>query len=353
MELTWRLHELAPQRPFTISRGTTTAFPVVIAELRHGDVVGYGEASPSKSVTGETPETIDAFLQWVRKDIATLDPADWARYLDGLHGDICGNNSARAAVDLAVHDLVGKLQGKPARTLYGLADGRMPTTLTVSLAEPDVMAAEARDYEALGFDFLKVKLGGGDGRDGERLAAVRDAVRATLRVDANEAWSLAEARALLPALADARVEMIEQPVPRADLKGLAALQRETSIPLYADEPVLDVHDVRRVIDAGLAAPGGVNLKLMKTGGLRPAVQAAREAREAGLGVMAGCNLESSCGIAAAAQLIPWLSFADLDGHLLLQWEPFEGVPVARGIISTPPGPGLGVKPRATPLASGP
>lgn len=350
MDLTWNVLHLSPQRPFKISRGVTTSFPVVVAELRHDGHVGYGEAAPSRSVTGETPETVAQFLSWAAGELAGLDPEEWEGFLDAMHSDICGNNSARTAVDLAVHDLVGKLKRVPARRLYGLPDAGMVTTMTVSLDDPHVMAEEAREYQRMGFKALKVKLGARDGHDADRLMAVRTATNLPLRVDANEAWTPEEAKGLLPILEDASVEMIEQPTPRADLRALADLQKATSIPLYADEPILDIHDVRRAIDAGLSAPGGVNLKLMKTGGLRPAIQAARLAREHGLGVMAGCNLESSCGIAAAAQTIPLLRFADLDGNLLLQWEPFEGVPLADGLIGTPPGHGLGIRPRQPPAA---
>ncbi|HWG91849.1 MAG TPA: dipeptide epimerase [Candidatus Thermoplasmatota archaeon] len=344
MDLRWRVVDLESARPFVISRGATTRFQAMIVELRHGEHVGYGEAAPSKAVTGETLESVDQFLQYVRKEVADLSPKVWEGFLDDLHANICGNPSARAAVDLALHDLVGKLEGVPARRLYGLKDATRLTTFTVSLGEPEAMAEEARSYEARGFRALKIKLGGRDGRDEERLAEVRGAVRATLRVDANEAWTQEEARRLLPALEAARVEMIEQPIPRTALRELAALQRETAIPLYADEAILDEHDVRRAIEAGLAAPGGVNLKLQKTGGLRPALQAARPAREHGLGVMAGCNLETSVGISAAAQMLDLLAYADLDGHLLLARDPFDGIPLQAGALSTPTGPGLGIRP---------
>lgn len=343
MKLAWRRVPLTTARAFTISAGTTTGFTSVIAELEHQGIVGYGEASPSRRVTGETMASVEAFLSWCAKETPAR-PDDLPTFLEHIRADICGNPGARAAFDLAAHDLLGKLQGRPARTLYDLPAGRVATSMTVSLAEPATMAAEARDYAARGFSVLKLKLGKAAG-DLERVAAVRAAVpKARIFADANQGWTVAEALALAPRLADLGVVFLEQPVAADDHAALARLSRECALPVVADEAVHDEHDVRRLLDAGFR--GGVNVKLQKAGGLLPAVRALRLARENGLRTMCGCNLETSVGIAAALQALSLLDEADLDGNLLLADDPFATVPPRDGWLESPAAPGLGAAPRA-------
>lgn len=360
MRLTHRVIECRTARTFRISQSANDAFPMVIAELEHEGVVGYGEASPSRRVTGETVESVGHFLDWAAKEVSDVRPEGWEAFLDHVHGDaaaaegsgdqaggafasggICGNPSARAALDIAVHDLVGKLRGVPVRALYGLPAARLETCMTVSLDAPDAMAEEAREYRARGFRVLKLKLGQAAG-DLARLDAVRRAVPdARLRADANTGWTLDETLALLPGLARRGVEFVEQPVPPARMQDLVAASRGAPLPVYADESVMDVHDVRALHDAGFA--GGMNLKLQKTGGIRPAVAALREARRLGHQVQLGCNVETAVGIAAGVQLLALLDHADLDGHLLLADEPFLGPRPMDGWYETPDEPGLGVR----------
>lgn len=343
MKLSWRRISLSTRRPFTISAGSTTAFAVLIAELEHDGVVGFGEAAPSRRVTGETLDTTEAFLAWCAKELPG-DPAGLDAFLDHVHDDICGNPSARAAFDLAAHDLLGKLEGRPARERYGLPAARIQTSMTVSLGEPGAMAAEARDYAARGFATIKLKLGDA-ARDVERVAAVRAALPgARLFADANQAWSVEEALRLAPALADLGVQFLEQPVQATDHAGLARLSRESALPVVADESVHDEHDLRRLLALGFR--GGINLKLQKTGGLRPAVRALRVARDAGLRTMCGCNLETSVGIAGALQILALLDEADLDGNLLLADDPFATTAPDHGWLASPAAPGLGVAPAA-------
>jgi L-alanine-DL-glutamate epimerase-like enolase superfamily enzyme len=280
-------------------------------------------------------------LDWAAKEVAGVEPAAWEAFLDHVHEDVCGNPSARAALDLAVHDLVGKLQGVPVRALYGLPAARLETCMTVSLDAPEAMAAEAKEYRARGFRVLKLKLGQAAG-DLARLDAVRAAVPdARLRADANTGWTLAETKALLPELARRRVEFVEQPVPPARTADLVEASRASPLPVYADESVMDARDVRALHDAGFR--GGMNLKLQKTGGIRPAVAALREAKRLGHAVQLGCNVETAVGIAGGVQLLSLLDHADLDGHLLLADEPFLGPRPVEGWYETPDAPGLGVR----------
>lgn len=372
MKLTYRTVECRTKRTFKISQSASDRFRMVICELRHGEHVGYGEASPSKRVTGETIESVGRFLDWAAKEVDALAPDDWQRFLDHVHNDICapdgpagpsapsptlrGNPSARAALDLAMHDLVGKAQGVPVRALYELPRARLETCMTVSLDEPKVMADEARGYREEGFRVLKLKLGKGDA-DVDRVQSVRAAVPdARLRADANTGWSVDEAQRLTRALAP-HVEFIEQPfLPSMDAD-LASLSRESPLTIYADESVMDVRDVRRLHALGfrggvrrnsegqeVPVHVGVNVKLQKTGGIRTAIAAIREARDKGYHVQLGCNIETAVGIAAGVQLLGALDHADLDGHLLLGDAPFLGPMPREGWYETPDAPGLGARP---------
>lgn len=341
MKLTHRVIECRAKRTFRISQSAHDLFRMVVCEIRHGEVVGYGEASPSKRVTGETVGSVGAFLDRAAAQLSDVAPARWDAFLDHVHAT--GREpSARAALDLALHDLVGKIQQLPARALYGLPEARLETCMTVSLDEPKVMADEARGYHEDGFRVLKLKLGNA-AQDAERVAAIRASLPgAALRADANTGWTLDDARRLTRELARHRVEFVEQPFPPAEDATLAAFSRESPLPLYADESVMDGEDVRRLCALGFR--GGVNLKLQKTGGIRPAVAAIREARAKGYQVQLGCNVETAIGIAAGVQLLGALDHADLDGHLLLRDEPFVGIRPERGWYATPAAPGLGVRP---------
>jgi L-alanine-DL-glutamate epimerase-like enolase superfamily enzyme len=345
MRLHHRPIEVHTRRTFKISVGARDAYAATIAELEHDGRVGLGEASPSRRVTGEDASSVAHFLDWAAREVADLAPGAWERFLDHVHDDVCGNPGARCALDLAVHDLVGKVEGVTARALYGLPAARIETSMTVSFDAPDVMAEEAAGYARAGFRCLKLKLGDA-ATDAARVEAVRRAAgeRARLRADANTAWSVQDARRVLPALAKLGVEFVEQPVRADDVEGLVEVARASPLPVYADESVHDVLDVERLQRAGFR--GGVNVKLQKAGGLRPALRALDRARELGFATQLGCNVETSIGISGAAQLLARLDHADLDGNALLADDPFEGAYPREGWLETPSPAGLGVRSRA-------
>lgn len=345
MKLSYETILLHPHRTFKIATSATNEFPVTFCRIEHDGVVGIGEASPAKRISGEDARTVSAFLDWAAGEVSDLAPDDWKGFLAGMHENICGNPGARNAVDLAIHDLIGKLHEVPARELYGLPRARLETSMTVSLDEPQVMAEEAQGYHAKGFACLKLKLGDAP-RDAERVAAVREACpTARLRADANTGWTMQQAREVLPDLADLGVEFLEQPFKAQALVELADLSRWSPIPIYADESVHDALDVERLHKAGFV--GGVNVKLVKAGGLMPAVRALASARELGYPTQLGCNVESAVGIAGAVQLLSLLDHADLDGHLLLKDDPFEGPMPKNGEYSTPTEAGLGARLKTT------
>jgi L-alanine-DL-glutamate epimerase-like enolase superfamily enzyme len=332
-----RAVEVRLARPWTIARGTTTEKRVVVVSIAHGAEVGLGEASPV-SRFGESVESALAAVQEIAK--ATLDPRAYREAARRIAGAVPGELAAKAAVDAAVHDLAGKLLGAPLHRLLGIDPSRMPpTSFTLGIDEPAIIAEKVR--EASPYGVLKVKLGSADDR--ALFGAVRAATDKPIRVDANEAWRDPEAAlAFIHELAAQGVELVEQPLPAADLEGARWLAARSPIPVVADEALTTAADVPRL--AG--AYHGANVKLQKCGGIQEALRVLEALRAHGMKAMLGCMLETSLGIAAAAQIAPLFDWVDLDGNLLLADDPFVGHPVVDGRIALSDAPGLGVSPRA-------
>jgi L-alanine-DL-glutamate epimerase-like enolase superfamily enzyme len=337
MRLHARIATLEHAEPFVISRSAETHSRVVQAALEWDGHVGYGEGAPDERY-GESPESALAWLgaaaTLVGDDPFALEAIE-RRLADAAPGEM----AARCALDGALHDLVGKACGQPVWRLLGLDRATTPpTSYTISIDTLEGTADRAR--RARGYRALKIKVGGPD--DLERVRAVRrEAPAAAIRVDANEAWSVADTRALCPDLAALGVELIEQPLHADDANGYRELHSlRLPIPILLDESCHTLPDVARA--AGLA--DGVNIKLTKSGGIREALRMLHAARALGLRVMLGCMNESSLGIAAAAQLAPLVDVADIDGHLLNANDPFTGLELADGVVRPAPAPGLGVRP---------
>jgi L-alanine-DL-glutamate epimerase-like enolase superfamily enzyme len=244
--------------------------------------------------------------------------------------------AAKAAIDSALHDLQGKLLGVPVFRLLGLPRSGPPTSWTVWLGDPDDMARRA-EQAASSFRRLKLKLGGGDGLDVERVRAVRSVTDLPLMVDVNEWWSLDEALENLPQLAELGVEYCEQPL-RAGDEGGRLLKDHSPIPIYVDE---DCHTLADLLACAEIAHG-INIKLAKSGGIREAIRMAHAARALRMGVMLGCMLESGLGIAAGCCVAPLCDHVDLDGNLLLREDPYPGVELVDGVQVPALAPGLGV-----------
>jgi L-alanine-DL-glutamate epimerase-like enolase superfamily enzyme len=257
---------------------------------------------------------------------------------------VAGQRAAQAALDAALHDLAARRLDVPLVELLGLDRSPLPpTSFTIGLDPLDETLTKVAGSGE--FEVLKVKMGAPG--DVERVEAIRAVTRQALRVDANEGWSAEEALGKLARLAPLGVELVEQPLPAGRLEETRALRRHTRLPLVADEDVHCADDVPRL--SGVY--DGVNVKLAKCGGISEALRLIAVARAHGMKVMLGCMIESSLGIAAALAVAPLVDWVDLDGHLLVANDPFDGIPFEGGRLALPEGVGLGVEPRAVPAVA--
>jgi L-alanine-DL-glutamate epimerase-like enolase superfamily enzyme len=328
-DLSIKKRELPLAERFTISRESWDSSVNVFVALSYGGLTGVGEASPHDR-WDESPESVIAQLEAV--DLGSLaGPFD----LEGV-SELLPAGAARAALDIALHDLAARRAGIGLSDLLGLAGrSRPPTSVTVPISDPDRMLERARslaDHPA-----LKLKVGF-DG-DVDVVRAIRSVYDGVIRIDANEGWDPADAIERLESLAPLGIELCEQPIPAGSHNDLARVTEMSPIPVVADEDACtaaDVADLVGVVD-------GVNLKLRKTGGVREFIRAAAVARANGLKVMIGCDLESGVAITAGAHVAALVDWADLDGPLLLAQDPFPGVAYDRGAMTLPDGPGLGME----------
>jgi L-alanine-DL-glutamate epimerase-like enolase superfamily enzyme len=306
-----------------------------LVRLEHDGVVGLGEASPSHYY-GESRALVEAALDDWKEDLGE-DPFALEAIETRLRAGLYGQRAAHAAIDMALHDWIGKRLGLPVWKLFGLDPATTPLScVTLGIASPEEM--ERKLETVLDFPILKVKLGAPG--DVDNLRRIRARYRGLLRVDANTAWSASDAVRVLRQIEPLDIELVEQPVPRHDLAGLRWVRQRSGIPVFADESVHTHADIANL--AGRV--DGVNLKIMKTGGLREMLRTIHAARAHGMSVMLGSMVESSLALSAAAQLAPLADYLDLDGHWLLRHDPYVGAPRERGRIELSSRPGLGVEP---------
>ena len=330
-------YELQLRHVFTVSSFSRKTTPGVQVRIDYQGITGYGEASMPPYL-GQSVETVTAFLRKV--DLTRFsDPfclEDILAYLDSLS---TGDSAAKAAVDIALHDLVGKLLGAPWYRIWGLDPAKAPdTTFTIGIDTPDVVREKTRECAGR-FNILKVKVGLDN--DKEMIRTIREITDLPIAVDANQGWKdRSMALDEIYWLKENGIVMVEQPMPKERIDDNAWITERSPLPIFADEAIQRLADIPSV----KGAYHGINIKLMKCTGMREAWKMLNYARAEGMKVMIGCMTETSCAVSAAAQLSPAVDFADLDGNLLISNDLFDGMKVKAGRIVLPDRPGIGILP---------
>jgi len=337
MKLRYMPYELQFRHVFRVAAGARQSTPVVFTTIDYEGYTGYGEASMPPYL-GESSESVTSFLSKV--DLSSFaDPLkieEIVEYLDKLSP---GNYAAKASVDIALHDLAGKLLVKPWFSIWGLDRADTPyTSYTIGIDKPDVVREKVKGAEQ--FRFLKVKVS--KGVEEEMINTIRELTDKPLFVDVNQGWTDKKyALDMIYFFLENDVVMIEQPMPADMTDELEWVTVNSPLPVIADEGIKTIDDLKRASDLY----SGINIKLMKCGGMQNGWKLLQEARKLGMKTMIGCMSETSCGISAAAQLSPATDWADLDGNLLIVNDMFEGVTLADGRIILNERPGIGAHPR--------
>jgi L-alanine-DL-glutamate epimerase-like enolase superfamily enzyme len=337
MQLTFRPYEAKLAHPFTVSGYTRTTTPIVLTEITYDGVTGYGEAAMPPYL-GETQASALSFLEKVNlKQFANpFELDDILTYVDSI---AINNTAAKASVDIALHDLAGKLIGQPWHAIWGYTASKAPiTTFTIGIDTEEMIRAKTKEADV--FKVLKIKLGVDETTDKMIINTVRSVTDKPLRVDANQGWKDKHyALRMIEWLSERNVEFIEQPLPKHNLDDMAWLTEKSPLPTIGDESCQRLEDLPRL----KGVFDGINIKLMKCTGMREANKMISMAETFGMKLMIGCMTETSCAISAAAQLAPKMSFADLDGNLLIANDCFTGMKLTDGKITLSNEPGIGAK----------
>jgi L-alanine-DL-glutamate epimerase-like enolase superfamily enzyme len=335
MKLTFKPYTLELKHTFTISTNSRTSTPVVLTQIEHDGIAGYGEASMPPYL-GESHETVEKFLSKIDleqfKDPFQID--DILNYVDSIEYK---NTAAKASVDIALHDLVGKLLEQPWYKIWGYNKSSTPdTTFTIGIDTEEIIKQKVKEADE--FNILKIKLGSKD--DKKLIQTIREVTNKPLAVDANQGWTDKEAAIdLIHWMKEQNVRMVEQPMPKEKMDEIAWLTAKSPLPIFADEGVQRLPDVIKA----KGVYSGINIKLMKCTGLREAHKMLELAKALELEIMIGCMTETSCAISAASQLAPQVEWADLDGNLLIKNDPFSGTKIIDGKIMINDNPGIGLE----------
>ena len=335
LKLSFKPYELQLRHTFTVSSYSRKTTPDVQVRLEYEGFTGYGEASMPPYL-GQSVETVCNFLQKVDME-QFRDPfmlEDILSYVDSLSP---GDSAAKAAIDIALHDLVGKMMGQPWWRIWGLDPSKTPdTTFTIGIDTPEVVREKTREC-ADKFNILKVKVGLDN--DKEMIRTIREVTDLPLAVDANQGWKDRE-QALdeIHWLKENGIVMVEQPMAKERIEDNAWITERSPLPIFADEAIQRLADIPSI----KGAYHGINIKLMKCTGMREAWKMLNYARAEGMKVMIGCMTETSCAVSAAAQLSPAVDFADLDGNLLITNDLYKGMEVIDGKITLSNTPGIGL-----------
>ena len=333
LNLSFEPYELRLRHAFNLARSQRTTTPDVQVRLEYDGLIGYGEASMPPYL-GESVESVCSFLN--RLDLGQFtDPfriEDIHDYMDSVAPN---NRAAKASVDIALHDLLGKIMGQPWYKIWGLNPDKCPNTSFTISYDADPKEMNAKIDETAPYKVIKIKMG----HDKELVEAIRARTNVPICVDANQGWDSKEkALEMCHYLADKNCLFVEQPMGKARIDDTAWLRERSPLPIIADEFLQRLPDVRRA--AGVY--DGINIKLMKSTGMHEAYKMAVQARAMGMKIMLGCMTETSCAVTAAAQLAPMVDWADLDGNLLIVNDRFDGIKIVNGKVTIPDRPGIGV-----------
>lgn len=336
IELSWMPFDAKLNHPFTIANFTRTTTPIVLTQIKWNGYTGYGEASMPPYL-GENQASVMAFLK--RVDLSQFDSPfriqDIMIYLDSLASN---NTAAKASIDIALHDLVGKVMGQPWWKIWGFDSETTPdTSFTIGLASEEKVKEKTR--EASPYNVIKVKLGRDEATDKMMINTIRSVTDAIICIDANQGWKDKHyALDMIHWLNERNVNMIEQPMSKYQLDETAWLTERSPLPVIADEACQRLTDVQHL----KGAYHGINIKLMKCTGMREAREMISLAKALHMRIMIGCMTETSCAISAAAQLAPETEWADLDGNLLISNDQFDGMKIVNGKITLSDKPGIGI-----------
>ena len=341
MKLTFMPYELTLRHVFTVAAYSRSTTPDIQVQIEYDGYIGYGEASMPPYLAKElgTVDSVTEFLGKAAKRLEDFsDPFMMEDILSAIDQLDNSNAAGKAAVDIALHDLVGKMMEQPWYRIWGLNPSLAPsTTFTIGIDTADVVRQKTQEC-AEKFNILKVKLGRDN--DKEMIQTIRSVTSLPIAVDANQGWKdKSYALDMIQWLAEQGVVMVEQPMPKEQLDDTAWVSERSPLPVFADESIQRLRDIDRLKGAFT----GINIKLMKCTGMREAWKMVNTARALGLKVMVGCMTETSCAVSAAAQFSPAVDFADLDGNLLISNDRFEGVKVEKGKLVLPDRPGIGLK----------
>jgi len=334
LKITYKPYTLKLKHTFTVSSFSRNETPIVLTEIEYDGKVGYGEASLPQYL-GETQESVMDFLSKI--DFSQFeDPLDSENILNYIDNIKDGNNAAKASVDIALHDLIGKLLEIPLFKYFGLTKPENAyTSYTIGIDNKEII--KTKIDEAKDFKYLKIKLGMEN--DKEIIETIRSLTNKPLYVDVNQGWKdKQEALELIEWLAERNVLLIEQPLPKEYIDDIEWLNEKSPLPIIADESVKRLKDIDKV----KSIYSGINIKLMKSTGLREALLMINKARDFGLKVMLGCMTETSCAVSAAAHLSSLADWIDLDGPLLISNDLFDGISYINGEIRLGNLPGIGL-----------
>lgn len=334
LKLRYRPYTLELKHVFTVASFSRTTTPIVLTEIEYDGVTGYGEGSMPVYL-GESQESILRFLSKV----------DLSKYsnifdLENILADIdsieSGNTAAKASIDIALHDLIGKILNQPWYNIWGINKEQTPiTSFTIGIDSADVIKEKLKETDE--FKILKIKLG--KDNDKEMIETIRHNTNKPISVDANQGWKNKEkALEMIHWLKEKNVIFVEQPMPKEQLDDIAWLTERSPLPTIADESVKRLDDILKIKGAFT----GINIKLMKCTGMREAYKMITLAKALNLKIMIGCMTETSCGISAASHLSPLANWADLDGALLIKNDVFNGTKIINGKVILNSSPGIGV-----------